>query len=294
MIPLNLTQLGSPDAGILIPLVTSEANIISTASPYEITSFFLAIVIAYIAGIFASYYLRRRYSHRVKREHLDFWIKALRIVLIVVAIAIMAPPLFDAGLTFVFWIFLVSAAVVALAGKEVIANLVAGIALMYERPFATGDFITIGETSGTVASITLFATMIRTTQGVLVHVPNDEVYTTAISNYHSNVARRFDYDVGIRYRDDVSRAVAIITEVIRDYTFALNSPAPEVFVSDLKESQVNIRIRVWFPSAWANTQDDVSLRTAILPRVKGALEAAGIEIPFPQRTLWFGNEPKSS
>jgi len=294
MIPLNLTQLGSPDAGILIPLVTSEANIISTASPYEITSFFLAIVIAYIAGIFASYYLRRRYSHRVKREHLDFWIKALRIVLIVVAIAIMAPPLFDAGLTFVFWIFLVSAAVVALAGKEVIANLVAGIALMYERPFATGDFITIGETSGTVASITLFATMIRTTQGVLVHVPNDEVYTTAISNYHSNVARRFNYDVGIRYRDDVSRAVAIITEVIRDYTFALNSPAPEVFVSDLKESQVNIRIRVWFPSAWANTQDDVSLRTAILPRVKGALEAAGIEIPFPQRTLWFGNEPKSS
>ncbi len=293
MIPFNLSSLMNQDAGALISTIASEDNIVGAASPFEITTVLIAIVTAYIAGLFAAYYLRRRFSHRMKRDHLDFWIKALRVILILVAIAIMAPPLFDAGLIIIFWLLLGSLAVMALAGQKVIANIVAGIALMYERPFASGDFITIGDASGTVVSITLFATMIRTIQGVLMHVPNDEIYTTAISNYHSNVARRFEYDIGIRYRDDVSCAIAIITDVIRDYTFALNSPAPEVFVSDLGESRVNIRVRVWFPSAWANTQDDVSLRTAILPRVKGALEAAGIEIPFPQRTLWFGNEPKS-
>jgi small-conductance mechanosensitive channel len=67
--------------------------------------------------------------------------------------------------------------------------------------------------------------------------------------------------------------------------------APEVFVSDLGQSSVTIRTRVWFPSVWANTQDDVSLRTAIIPQLKAALKKAGIEVPFPQQEVWFGNAP---
>ncbi len=145
--------------------------------------------------------------------------------------------------------------------------------------------------SGTVVSISLFATLIRNVQGVLVHVPNEEVYTNAISNYHTNPARRFDYNIGIRFRDDAASAITCITGIVDAYPFALKTPDPEIFVSDLGESQVNIRIRVWFPSSWANTQDDISLRTALLPRIKSALEAEGIEVPFPQRTLWFANEP---
>jgi small-conductance mechanosensitive channel len=80
------------------------------------------------------------------------------------------------------------------------------------------------------------------------------------------------------------------TGILDGYPFALKHPAPEVFVSDRADSSVKVKIRVWFPSAWANTQDDIPLGTRILPMVKSALEAAGIQIPFPQREFWFGNE----
>jgi len=263
---------------------------VGTASPAELVEFAVAIIIAYIAGVFAAYYLKRRFSHRVKRDHLDFWIGVMRILFVLAAIAITFPPFFDAGLILVLWILIGSLAVFALSGQKVIANAVAGFALMYERPFASGDFICVGETSGTVVSITLFATMVRTVRGVTVHIPNDQVYTTASSNYYSNVARRYDYEINIRYRDDSERAVSIIKEVLDSFTFVLKNPVPEVFVSDFAQSSVTIMIRVWFPSVWANTKDDVSLMTALLPQLKAAFGKAGIEIPFPQRTVWFGNE----
>ena len=290
MIPVNLSVLSSTDAQGLISLIRSDQNLVGTTSPSEIVAFIAAVVVAYIAGLFAAYYLKRHFSHRVRKDHLDFWIRVVRVLLVIAAFAITVPPFFDAGLTIIIAILIGSIAVLALAGQKVIANAVACLALMYERPFASGDFISIGETSGTVVSITLFAILVRTVHGVIVHIPNDQVYTTVISNYHSHVARRYDFEIGIRYRDDAGQAIGIITGILDGYQFALKHPAPEVFVSDLADSSVKIKIRLWFPSAWANTQDDISLRTRILPMVKSALEAAGIRIPFPQRELWFGNE----
>jgi small-conductance mechanosensitive channel len=290
MIPVNLSVLSSTDAQGLISLIQSDENIVGTASPSEFAAFIAAVVVAYIAGLFAAYYLKRHFSHRVKKDHLDFWIRVVRVLLVIAAIAITVPPFFDAGLIVILGILVGSIAVIALAGQKVIANAVACLALMYEHPFASGDFISIGETSGTVVSITLFAILVRTVRGVIIHIPNDQVYTTVISNYHSNVARRYDFEIGIRYRDDTAEAIRVIAGILDGYQFALKQPAPEVFVSDLADSSVKIKIRLWFPSAWANTQDDVSLHTRILPMVKSALEAAGIQIPFPQRELWFGNE----
>jgi len=289
MSPVNLSALGGMDAQSMISLIQSDQNLVGTTSPAELVAFTVAIIIAYIAGIFAAYYLKRHFSHRVKKDHLDFWIRVVRILFVIAAIAITVPPFFDAGLTLVLWILIGSLAVFALAGQKVIANAVAGVALMYERPFASGDFIMIGDASGTVVSITLFATMVRTVRGVIVHIPNDQIYTTAICNYHSNVARRYEYDMNIRYRDDREQAASIIKGILEGFTFVLKNPAPEVFVSDLATSSVTIRIRVWFPSVWANTQDDISLQTSILPKVKTALESADIQVPFPQREVWFGN-----
>jgi small-conductance mechanosensitive channel len=80
------------------------------------------------------------------------------------------------------------------------------------------------------------------------------------------------------------------TGILDGCPFALKHPAPEVFVSDRADSSVKVKIHVWFPSPWANTQDDIPLCTRILPMVKSAPEAAGILIPFPQRELWSGNE----
>lgn len=294
MNPINQSGPGSIWPGDISSLVQSDENLIGSATPAELAAFLVGVVVAYLIGLFAAYYLKRQFSHRVKKDHLDFWIRLVRVLLILSAISITVPPFFDAGLIIILWILIGFIAVFAVAGQKVMANIVAALTIMYERPFSSGDFVMIGDTAGTVVSIGLFAITVRTVQGILVHVPNDQVYTTQTSNYNGSVARRFDYDIGIRYRDDSSRAIEIITKIIAQYTYALVNPAPEIFVRDLAESSVSIRIRVWFPSAWANTQDDISLKTAILPQVKAALESGGIEVPFPQRTLWFANEPGRS
>jgi small-conductance mechanosensitive channel len=289
MITVNPESFNATNANTLISFIQSEKNIVGTTSPEELFAFSVALVIAYIAGIVAAYYLKRRFSHKLKKDQLDFWITAERILFVIAAMVITVPPLFDASLEIIILVLLMSVAVFALAGQKVIVNLISGVALRYERPFTTGDFISVGTTSGTVVSITLSAIVVRSTNGVFVRIPNEQVYVSDVSNYHGNAARRYDFEIGIRYRDDIGEAIRVISGILDGYQFALKHPAPEVFVSDLADSSVKIKIRLWFPSAWANTQDDISLHTRILPMVKNALEAAGIQIPFPQRELWFGN-----
>jgi small-conductance mechanosensitive channel len=138
--------------------------------------------------------------------------------------------------------------------------------------------------------VRVFSTIIKTTSGIFVRIPNEHVYTTTVTNYFANVARRYEYEVGIRYYDDSEKAIRIISDILERYTFVLKRPAPEVFVNDFDANSIRIKMRVWFPSVWANTQDDVSLQTKILPQVKGALESEGIEFPYPQRVVWFANE----
>lgn len=292
MIPINISTIMDTNPGDMAAVIQSDRELIGNASPIEIASFITAVVVAYVAGLFVAYYLKRRFSHKVRREHLDFWIRIIRIVFILAAFAFTIPPFFNTGLMIVLWILVGLVAVFALAGQKVIANLVAGLALMYGRQFSSGEFVNVGNVSGTVLSTDLFTTTVRTPDGVFVTLPNDQVYNNPISNYHADVARRFVFDIGIRFQDDTPRAISLLADVLDGHTFVLKRPAPEIFVSDITENGINIRIRVWFPSIWANTRDDATLKTAVLPQLKSALMDAGIEIPISQTMVYFGNDPK--
>ncbi len=101
----------------------------------------------------------------------------------------------------------------------------------------------------------------------------------------ANVARRFEYVVGIRYSDDADKAVEIIKSVIEEHPLALKNPAPQVFVDNLGDSAVNIIVRIWGPATeW------FGIKTELLLKIKKAIEKEGIEIPFPQRVVGFANE----
>lgn len=293
MIPINISAITDTDPADVAAVIQSDKEMIGNASPIEIASFITVVIIAYVAGLFVAYYLKRRFSHRIRREHLDFWIRVIRIVLILAALVLTVPPFFNTGLMIVFWILVGLVAVFALAGQKVIANLVAGLALMYGRQFSSGDFVTVGTVTGTVLSVDLFTTTVRNSDGIFVTIPNDQVYNNPISNYHADVARRYVYDIGIRFQDDTPRAISLIADVLDHHTFVLKHPAPEIFVSDITENGVNIRIRIWFPSMWANTRDDATLKTSVLPQLKSALMDAGIEIPITQTMVFFGNDPKT-
>ena len=288
MIPVNITS-----SETIINVITNEENIIGSASPREIFIFLLLVIAAYIIGIIITYFLKIRFSHKLKKDQLHLITRIIEITLILLALGIAVPGLFDLSLTVLVLVIAGALAVIGFSSQKVISNFTCGLTLLYERPYSTGDYISIGDISGTVESIRLLSVLIRTTSGVFAWLPVEKVYDFGLYNYHANVARRYEYEVGIRYQDNADDAIRIIKGILDSYTFVLKNPSPEVFVSAIDVNSILIKFRVWFPSVWANTKDDISLGTEILPRVKAGLESAGIEIPYAQRVIWFANKPPS-
>jgi small-conductance mechanosensitive channel len=226
----------------------------------------------------------------MKKERLNLLTLLARVGIFLVGFFIAAPAVFETSMFFLGLIIAGIVVAIAFSSAKVLADLVAGIALFYDHPIRIGDFIEIGTKSGTVEEIRLLSTVLRTDNGVYVRVPNDEIYTTDVYNYYANAARRYDYEVGIRYEDDIGKAVEILDGLFDGYTHILKNPPPEVFVSSFDSSSVQIKFRLWLPSIWVNTIDGASFKTHVLQDVKKTLENNGIQIAFPQQVVWFGDE----
>ncbi|MDD2295937.1 MAG: mechanosensitive ion channel [Eubacteriales bacterium] len=175
---------------------------------------------------------------------------------------------------------------ISFASQSTLSNFVAGVLLMFERPVGVGDNISVNGTEGYVEDIGILSTTIRTYSGIFVRIPNESMFTSDITNYVAHIARRFDYDIGIRYTDDADKAIKVIKGIIEKHPYALKNPAPSVYVDELGNNSINLKVRIWAPSGfWWD------VRTDLLWKIFQALRKADIDIPFPQLTLWYGEEP---
>ncbi len=178
--------------------------------------------------------------------------------------------------------------VIGFATQSVVANLVSGIFLMFDKPAKAGDVIEIpaSNTTGVLLDIAIFSTRLRLFDGTIMRIPNDKIFTTNIHNYSRLAARRADFAVGIAYKENIGKAVSEIKKAISEMPYVLVEPEPMVWTEQLGESSVNLRIYVWYPG------DSFMEVVPTLPKVvKEALDKAGIEIPFPQRTIWYRQLP---
>jgi small-conductance mechanosensitive channel len=250
---------------------------------------FVFIVVIIIAAFFFSkvvtIYFRRSLKEKMSKDHLEIILKLISYTIITVAVLFFVLPALDVEASSILVAGSVVGLVIGFASQSIVGNLISGIFLMIERPIKVGNLVNIDGNSGSVEDISLISTIIRTYDGLYVRIPNQSVFTTNITNYVANVARRFEYVVGIRYTDDADQAKAIIKDIIREHPFALKNPAPMVFVDTLGDNAVNIIVRIWAPST-----DWYGIKTELLWIIKKTLEENGIEIAFPQRTLWFANE----
>ena len=240
----------------------------------------LAIVIA--KGL--TIHLRRSLKERLSKENLDIILKVVYYGIILLAVL---PVLQIHGVELSSLLVAGGFAgiVIGIASQSVVGNLVAGLFLMIERPMKLGQSVNIAGTAGVVEDISIISTTLRTFDGLYVRIPNEKVFTTEITNYVAHVARRVEYLVGIRYSDDADKAIGIIKQLLEAHPLTLKYPSPELFVDNLGDNAVNIIVRLWAPSSeWYGVKKE------LLWKIKTALEAEGIEIPFPQRTVWFANE----
>lgn len=247
----------------------------------------LILIIAVVIGKAIALNLRRSLKDKVNKEHLRSITKVIYSIIIVIALILILPILGinPSGL-------LVAAGflglIIGLASQSVIGNLVAGIFLVIERPMKVGDQVEVEGKMGYVEDVRIMSTIIRTYDGVFVRIPNEKVFTTNISNLVTHVARRLEYTVGIRYRDDADKAVVIIKDIIDKHPITLKTPEPMVYVKELGNSSVDIMVRFWVPSPeW------YPVRRELLWKIKKTLEENDIKVPFPQREVWFNSELKS-
>lgn len=176
---------------------------------------------------------------------------------------------------------------IGLAMKDSLSNIAAGIMLLILRPYKQGDYIDSGSVSGTIEQMGLFSTILKTPEGLFVSTPNSVVFGTPIKNYSRNPTRRSDITVGIAYTDSLPVAVKAMMEIMEKEPMVLKDPAPEVLVSELADSSVQLTLRYWtatgdyWPAYWT-----------IKAQLKPAIENAGLNIPFPQRVITFVNAPE--
>ena len=179
----------------------------------------------------------------------------------------------------------IMAIVIGFASQSIVSNVISGIFLIFERPIRIDDVVNIDGNLGMVEDIRIISTSIRTFDGVYVRIPNATVFTGTITNFLENIARRFEYDIGIRYQDDADRAMEMIKELVDEHPLALKNPAPQLFVQNLGASAVELKARVWAPST-----DWFQVRMELLWRIKKTLEENDIKVPFTQQEIWFMNQ----
>ncbi len=169
---------------------------------------------------------------------------------------------------------------VGLALQGSLSNFAAGVMLMIFRPFKVGDYIDAAGVAGSVKEIGIFSTTLATPDNVLITVPNSKLYGDTIKNYAGYTTRRIDLTIGISYKDDIGQAIAAIDEVVRSDARVLAEPAPMIAVGALGASSVDLVVR-----PWVNVPDYWDVRFALTRQIKESLDAAGIEIPFPQTVV---------
>ena len=175
-----------------------------------------------------------------------------------------------------------------LALQGSLSNFAAGVLMIIFKPFKVGDLVEISGTIGVVREIEIFHTIICSPENLKIIIPNAQATGGNIINYTVNGTRGVDLVIGVSYEDDIKKAKEIMLEVLTSDPLVLDNPAPFVGVSELADSSVNYVVR-----PWCKVTDYWDVYFGTTEKVKYALEANGLTIPFPQHDIHMINAPTS-
>ncbi|MFB6291928.1 MAG: mechanosensitive ion channel family protein [Candidatus Nanohaloarchaea archaeon] len=176
---------------------------------------------------------------------------------------------------------------ISFALKDMIANFISGIMILVYRPFKIGDQIEVKGEEGTVSDIKVRATDIKTYDGRKVIVPNSVLYNETVINNTAYDERRFEVVVGIGYDEDIEEAKELARDALEEAEDVESEPEPQVLVNELGGSSVDLKLRGWTRPSRANM---VAASSEVTQIVKEKYDEAGIDIPYPIRTVFLNEE----
>lgn len=168
---------------------------------------------------------------------------------------------------------------IGLALQGSLSNFAGGVLILLLKPFKVGDYIIedVNKNEGTVKEISVFYTKLTTPDNKVIIIPNGTLANSSLMNVTQSEKRRVDIYVGVSYQADLKKAKSILAELAEKETNRLKDEPMDIFVSDLEDSSVKLGVRIWVP-----TDSYWETRWRLVEEIKLALDAGGIEIPYPQ------------
>jgi len=177
----------------------------------------------------------------------------------------------------------VAGVAVGFSAQDSLANVIAGFLILLDKPFQLNQWITVGDHYGKGNNITLRSTRIQTVRNTYVVIPNKTIIDTILVNHSHHGATRVDVPIGIAYKENIPRARSVILHAVRGVHGIAAAPEPDVIVTELAASGVNLSVRVWIENAAAERGTYVR----VMETCKLALDEAGIEIPYHHLQLFI-------
>lgn len=158
----------------------------------------------------------------------------------------------------------------------------AGVLLVMFRPFRAGEYVDLGGVAGTVLSVQIFSTTMRTADGKIIVIPNGKIIAGNIINFSREPVRRNEFIIGVAYDSDIDQVKQILTNIIQSEDRILKDREMTVRLNELGASSINFVVRVW-----SNSGDLQNVYWDVLERIKREFDAAGISFPYPQMDVNF-------
>lgn len=177
---------------------------------------------------------------------------------------------------------------IGFASQTSVSNIISGLFLIAEQPFKVDDIITVGNHSGFVTSIDTLSVKIRTFDNRFVRIPNETIIKTEVINNTRFPIRRFNANISVAYKEDISKVREVLLDVAEKNEYALSEPEPLVIFDMYGASSIDLLLLVWAPK-----DEFIQLKNSINEEVKARFDKDGIEIPFPHVSLYSGEATKS-
>ena len=191
------------------------------------------------------------------------------------------------GLTVIFGLLSVG---IGFGLQNLTSNFVSGIIVLFERPISVGDRVLINDIEGDVTEINIRSTKIQSVNNISYIVPNADFVSGTIINYsHGDSRIKKDIEVGVSYSSNVETVKKALNEVAQENNEVLMMPKPEIFLTKFGDSSWDMMLRIWIPDGKRKIQVTSDLNFAIVDKFR----QYHIDIPFPQRDVWFKNSNPS-
>jgi small-conductance mechanosensitive channel len=175
------------------------------------------------------------------------------------------------------------------AFQDIFKNFLAGILLLLQEPFRIGDQIIVQDYEGTVEDIAIRSTQIVTYQGEIVVIPNAVLFTNPVQVLTAQRQRRTDLGIGVDYNTNLRLAVDVLLQAVSEIEGVLAEPKPEVDGLGFGDSSIDFVVRYWTLPQKIHVR---RTRTKVIIALKEACDKAGINIPYPIRTLYYYDQEK--